>query len=383
MPGHGSAEEIKLEPQVDLRLRYESAVLDDALRDADAVTLRARVGAKAVWADFSLLAESEATAALVTDYNAFPFPQAEDQRRLTYAAIPDPANIELNRLQLDWRKGDTALTVGRQRIELDDQRWIGSAGWRQNEQTFDAVRGQTAIGPVRLDASYLAAQRTLFGIDAGSRQAVDGEFVLLGAGTKLAGFNVKAFAYLLDFDEAFAVGNSSQTFGVLAQGGMALGKAKIDLKGSYARQADWRNPVRNFAADYGLAEVNATLGSFAVGLGWELLGSDNGSAVQMPFGSQHKFNGFADVFVTTPPDGLEDAYASFSYTLPVPGKPRASIIHHRFGSAAGSVDYGSEWNAVISAKIGKVGLMAKYANYHAEGFSVDTERFWLQVEFVL
>lgn len=383
MPGRGSAEELKLEPQVDVRLRYESAVLDDALRDADAVTLRARVGVKAVWADFSLLAESEATAAIVTNYNAFPFPQAEDQRRPTYTAIPDPANIELNRLQLDWRKGDTALTVGRQRIELDDQRWVGSAGWRQNEQTFDAVRGQTGIGPVRLDASYLAAQRTLFGIDAGSRQAVDGEFVLLGAGTKLAGFNVKAFAYLLDFDEAFAVGNSSQTFGVLAQGGMALGRAKIELKGSYARQADWRNPVRDFAADYGLAEATATLGSFAIGMGWELLGSDNGSAVQMPFGSQHKFNGFADIFVTTPSGGLEDAYASVSYTLPLPGKPRASVIHHRFQNTADGSDYGTEWDAVIAARFGKVGLVAKYANYRSDGFAVDTERLWLQVEFLL
>lgn len=383
MPGHGSAEEIRLEPQVDARLRYESAVLDDALLDADAVTLRMRVGGKAIRGDFSLLAESEATAALVTQYNAFPFPQAEDQRRPAYAAIPDPANIELNRLQLDWRKGDTALTIGRQRIELDDQRWVGSAGWRQNEQTFDAIRGQTAVGPIKLDASYLVAQRTPFGIDGGPRQAIDGEFILLGANAKLAGFNVKAFAYLLDFDEPFAVGNSSRTFGVLAQRKLPLGTAKIDLKGSYARQADWRNPLREYSTDYGLAEGAVTLDNFSIVVGWELLGSDNGSAVQMPFGSQHKFNGFADMFIVTPPQGLENAYVSAAYTLPLPGKPRANLIHHWFQSAAGGTGYGTEWDAVIAAKFGKVSLLAKYASFRSEGFAVDTERFWLQLEFLL
>lgn len=382
-PGIAAAQEIKIEPVLDTRLRYESAVVDDALLNADAVTLRARVGVKAGWKNFSLLAESEATAGLVTQYNALPFPQAEDQRRPQYTAIPDPANVELNRLQLGWRDGETALTVGRQRIELDDQRWVGSAGWRQNEQTFDAVRGQTAIGPVGLDASYLVAQRTPFGIDGGPRQAVDGEFILLGAGTKLAGFGIKAFAYLFDFDETFALGNSSQTFGVLAQGSVPLGAAKFDLKGSYARQADWRNPVRDYSADYGLAEGTATLDGFAVTLGWEFLGSDNGSSVQMPFGSQHKFNGFADMFVVTPPRGLEDAYAGAAYTLPLPGKPRASLMHHRFHSAAGGSDYGTEWDAVIAMKLAKFNLMAKYANYRADSFAVDTERFWLQVEFIL
>jgi hypothetical protein len=38
------------------------------------------------------------------------------------------------------------LKAGRQRIKLDDDRWVGNVGWRQNEQTYDAARLQTNLG---------------------------------------------------------------------------------------------------------------------------------------------------------------------------------------------------------------------------------------------
>jgi hypothetical protein len=38
-------------------------------------------------------------------------------------------------------------TVGRQAINLDNQRWVGSVDWRQNDQTLDAVRA--AVSPSR------------------------------------------------------------------------------------------------------------------------------------------------------------------------------------------------------------------------------------------
>ena len=49
----------------------------------------------------------------------------------------------------------------------------------------------------------------------------------------------------------------------------------------------------------------------------------------------------------------------------------------------GGIDYGSEWNASLGFKLGPVNLMAKYANYDANGFAVHTEKVWLQAEFAL
>ena len=60
----------------------------------------------------------------------------------------------------------------------------GGFGWRQDEQTFDAVRGEAKFGPVTLDGTYAISQRTIFGIDAGPRQSYDGTFIFGSAAVK-------------------------------------------------------------------------------------------------------------------------------------------------------------------------------------------------------
>ncbi|MEL0212519.1 MAG: alginate export family protein, partial [Novosphingobium sp.] len=109
---------------------------------------------------------------------AFPFAlPGSPQRRPQYAVVADGESIDLNRAQIMYKVKDFALTVGRQRINLDDQRFIGSVGWRQNEQTFDAVRAEATVGPVSIDATYAIQQDSIFGSEAGPRRSMDGDFV--------------------------------------------------------------------------------------------------------------------------------------------------------------------------------------------------------------
>ena len=131
-----------------------------------------------------------------------PFPSRlpSSQRRTAFSVVADPENIELNRLQLQYKGKAVTVTVGRQRINLDDQRFVGAVGWRQNEQTFDAARIEAKIGPVSLDGTYAISQRTIWGYEGEGRTAFDGDFVFLGAGAKLGPVQLKAFAYLLDYD---------------------------------------------------------------------------------------------------------------------------------------------------------------------------------------
>ena len=118
--------------------------------------------------------------------------------------------------------------------------------------------------------------------------------------------------------------------------------------------------------------------------GYELLGSDSGRAVQTPMATLHKFNGWADLFLTTPNGGLEDIYGGIAYKFDgvkaLPGL-NAAVTYHRFSSDAGSVRFGDEWDASLGFKLGRVGLLAKYADYSAKGFGVDTRKLWLQAEF--
>lgn len=377
---------VRIVPIIEARARVEA--VDQGALDADALTLRLRAGAEATFGRFSLLAEGEGTLAPIDDYNAFAFPfPGERQRRPQYAVVADPENAELNRLQLQYRFGAGAVTLGRQRINLDDQRWVGSAGWRQNEQTFDALRGEARFGPFAVDATYAVSQRTIFGEDAGPRAAFGGNFLFAGLSARSESVQGKLFAYLLDYDEDFFLANSSQTYGGIASGSVPVARGtRLTLRASYARQSDHGGNPFDYSADYWALEGGTTLAGFSIATGWERLGSDHGRAVQTPMATLHKFNGWADLFLTTPPAGLEDAYVSVGRNLGTVGPLRemnVQLVFHRFDSVAGGLEYGTEWDASVGFGLGPVRLLLKYADYETAGFGDDTSKLWLQAEWSL
>ncbi len=380
---------LTIDPIVDMRLRYEA--VDTPMLDADAATLRLRAGIEVKHASgVSLLAESEGTLAIADEYNAFPFAIADSQRRTAFAVVPDPMNVELNRLQVQYKSKAATVTVGRQRISLDDQRFVGSVGWRQNEQTFDAARLEAKLGPVSIDGTYAISQRTIFGFDGGTRTAYDGQFAFLGASAKLGLVTVKAFSYLLNFDDkeqigALATTNAdTQTYGLRVVGAFTLSpKTRLTLTGSYARQMDWKGSPADYSADYVLAEAALAYGPMGVTGGYEKLGADNGRAVQTPMATLHKFQGWADLFLTTPAGGIEDWYLGASYKfarVKALSGLNAAVTFHRFESDLGSLHYGDEWDASLGFKLGRTAVLLKYANYNAAAFGADTRKFWLQFE---
>ncbi|WP_225425453.1 hypothetical protein [Pelagerythrobacter rhizovicinus] len=366
-----------LDPILAARLRHEVVDQAGAPDDAEALTLRVRAGAELKIEGFSILAEGEGTAALADDYNdTLPGNGIEP-----FPVVADPENFELNRLQVSWTRDGTGVTVGRQRIILDNARFVGNVGWRQNEQTFDAVRGQAKLGPVSLDATYSISQRTVFGVDSPNSH-FDGDIVLLNGGIDLPVIDAKAFAYLVDYDTRVAF--SSQTYGVLASAGVDIpAVGKLNALASYARQSDYgANPIA-YDADYINARLGLALFGFDLAAGYEELGSDGGvAAFQTPLATLHAFNGWADMFLTTPPTGLRDHYVTVGRSFGVPFLPglKADLTYHEFDSDFGGLDYGSEWDASLGFKVGPAALLAKYANYRADGFAVDTEKFWLQAE---
>ncbi|KRA80577.1 hypothetical protein [Altererythrobacter sp. Root672] len=368
---------VLLDPIFAARLRYETVDQANLPASADALTFRARAGIELKTSGVSILAEGEGTLALVDNYNdtiasngVEPFP-----------IVADPENLELNRFQVSYLKDGTGVTLGRQRIILDNARFVGNVGWRQNEQTYDAVRGVAKLGKVSLDATYSVSQRTVFGKDSPNSH-YNGDFVFLGGGLDLPVVDIKAFAYLLDYDTRLAF--SSQTYGFLATAGFdipAVGKLSGQL--SYASQSDYgANPV-SYRADYINAQAGLSVSHFTLTAGYEELGSDHGvAAVQTPLATLHAFNGWADLFLTTPANGLRDYYATVGAAFGVSFLPglKADLTYHQFDSDFGGLDYGSEWDASVGFKLGPVALLAKYANYQADQFAVDTEKVWLQAE---
>ncbi|MEZ5303023.1 MAG: alginate export family protein [Verrucomicrobiales bacterium] len=59
------------------------------------------------------------------------------------------------------------MTVGRQEIALGDQRFIGTVGWRQNEQTLDAARLRfQPHSDLWIDYAYVWRVNRIFGEQA-------------------------------------------------------------------------------------------------------------------------------------------------------------------------------------------------------------------------
>ncbi|USA40108.1 alginate export family protein [Pelagerythrobacter marinus] len=368
----------RLAPLFTARLRYEGVASEGADRHAEAVTLRARFGLEARRGGLSLLVEGEGTAALADGYNdTLPGNGAEP-----FPVIADPETLELNRAQLSWRGGPATVTVGRQRIVHGNARFVGNVGWRQNEQTFDAVRGEAAIGPVAIDFAYAAAQRTIFGAYSPG-ESHDGDFWLASGTVRRGPFEGRAFAYLVDYDLRPAF--SSQTYGAIASGATALGPLELRYRAGYAVQSDHGSGPVAYRADYVDAEVAAASGPFTLAAGYEKLGSDEGvAAFQTPLATLHAFNGWADMFLATPPAGLRDRHVRLSARFGgADGETAidAQIAYHRFDSDYADIAYGQEWNLSLGTRLGPVALLAKYAHYDARDFGADTRKFWLQAEY--
>lgn len=151
-----------------------------------------------------------------------------------YPLVADPENFELNRFQLQYRGiAGTTVTAGRQRINLDDQRFVGSVGWRDNEQTFDALRIESQPAKdLKAELTYAWSVLTIWGIDGkgGRQQAIGGDnlFANLAYTTPIG--TLTGFAYLVDQDEAAVQGFrlSNQTYGIRFVGSRPL-SAKVRL----------------------------------------------------------------------------------------------------------------------------------------------------------
>ena len=383
-----AAQTVTLTPLAEARLRWERVDQGDLPRRADAVTARVRTGIAATAGPWSALAEAQGNLAIVPDYFDGVHPDA------TRPLVGDPQSIGLYRAQVQYRADAFILTAGRQRIALDDERFVGTAAIRNNGQTFDAVRAELVpVKGVKADLSYVWGVRTVWGIDGtGARpRSIGGNSVLANLGWATPIGTLTGFAYLIDADEAALQGYrlSSQTYGARLAGSRPLGTAKLAYQASWARQSDYHRNPNDYAADYWLADVALDLNGPRLGGGYEVLGADRGQALasfQTPLSSIFKFQGWADKFTTTPADGIRDLYASTGWGWKQVGPVKAlglSAIWHRFESDRLVRHYGNEIDLLAQGKVGRTTASLRYADYQADRFGTDTQKLWLQLDWTI
>lgn len=366
---------------IDTRLRYEG-VSQDGLDDASALTLRARLGYETpAFHGVRALIEAEGVAHLNEAFND------TLNGRTAFATVPDPEAFELNRLQLAWTGGEgRRAIIGRQRIVLNNARFIGNAGFRQNEQTFDAVRLEARPIP-HLALTYLYLDRVLRTPGNRSPQGEwrsDSHVVeadLDGAYGKLS-----AYALLLDFPNAAA--QSSQTYGARWQGAWDIGAFNARLTLEAAQQDDYGHAPAGFELGYQSAELVVRRGAWSGTLGGERLEGDGARGFSTPLATLHAFQGWADVFVNTPPDGIRDLYVGASYTTqawPAAQPAVLTLVVHNFTDDGGGADFGNEADA--SARFALTPHLAfevAAAAFNGEDARVaDRGKLWISLEYKL
>jgi hypothetical protein len=368
-------------PLIDLRLRSEDVGEFGKDDSAEAVTLRGRFGFETgeAW-DTSLLAEGVALTPLDSDYNS------TVNGKTQYPTVADPETYGLNRLQLENQSiPDTTLVAGRQVINLDDQRFIGSVNWRQLEQTFDAVQAiNTTIPDVTIDLAYLNRINRIYGQN--SPQGVyRGDNYLGNVALQTPYGKLVGFAYVLDFD--IDPKDSTRTYGARYSGDRMLGEFKIGYSASYAGQTPNANNPLHFSNDYYEGELSAEFHGLVATAGDEVLSGNGVKGFTTPLATLHSFDGWAEQFLTDPVNGIDDRYGSIGYTMRkvfgVLDSLSATGVFHDFHSERLSLDYGSEIDGQLKATWRDFTLLLEYADYTARQYSTDTHKLWMEVDYVL
>lgn len=356
--------------KLDLRYRYEGVDQDGIAEQANAHTLRSRLTLNTgSLGGVSFGLEFDDVRDLNNDYNSTTNGHTE------YPVVADPTGTEINQAYAKYSAGSFTALGGRQRIVLDDQRFVGGVAWRQNEQTYDGVRASFAVDKLTLDYSYVEQVNRIFGADS-ANATYEGEVHLLNGAFKFNdAHKLVGFYYDMAFDNAVAASNA--TTGLRYEGKFG----PIAATASYAIQNEAGDGAE-YSTDYMLADLKGSHGIFGWNVGYEILGSDDGSkGFQTPLATGHAFQGFADKFLNTPATGVEDLYAGVNLKA---GPVKLIAVVHDFKAAEGSASYGQELDLVAVYPINKqFTAMFKYADYQADDFATDTQKVWLQLQMAL
>ncbi len=361
--------------KVTVDVRYRAEYVDQENLDATAAasTIRLRLGYQTPsYRNAYLFAEMEDIRALGDDaYNS------TANGRGALPVVIDPEDTEMNQAYIAWARAGSGFKVGKQRFTLDNHRFFGNVGWRQNEQTLDglavAIALPAGVGGKLTYGHWIRANR-IFGahhpLAARARAELFSDVLHytrpVGQGA------ITAYAHLIDIIDAGAASHAN--FGLRCSQERAVAQGKVGVTAEVAQQNDYRSESEVSRSYYALLDLSAVARGIGVHAATEVLSGNGEYAFQTPLATLHAFNGWTDRFLSTPANGLVDAYGTIA--IPIENA-KLVLVYHEFYSEQTSAHYGREWGAALSRAIfGPVSGMLKYSQYEADEFSVDIYKVW-------
>ncbi|HNV87483.1 MAG TPA: alginate export family protein [Methylotenera sp.] len=432
-------------PMTSFRLRYENvdqegyqstAATAPKLKTGEAFTLRSLIGWQtASFKNFSFGVQLTDVHEFTDDFNDRRDNQPEhnngtgspslDKRQ--YPNIVDPGYTDINQLYVDWTGiNNTKLRLGRQQLNLDNVRFIGDIGFRQNMQVFDGISVlNKSIPNTEIFAAHFGKVRQI------TTKLRDGNIDILNAKYKISPTeSLIGYGYFIDVENLGQNSGNPTAVGTAAQGGNGLGGSsdipasptninpnqtdassktfglrldgtrkindnwKVLYTAEYAKQDDYRGGNSLIDAHYFKLGGGAGYGNWSLRIDHEKLSSNDGKyAFQTPLGTNHLFQGWADVFLVTPRQGMEDTFITLSGSIM---KAKLYAEYHvlksdeNFQSLGGRLrdKYGTEFDAsVLYPFTDKINGKIEYANYReSDVYGVtlqnaarkgDKEMFWI------
>lgn len=374
------------EAHLSMRLRYESVAVDMPAGDnnGSALTLKTRLNFKTdSYKGFSGFLEMD-------DVSNFAGSSNDGVNGKTAEPlIADPVGTEVNQVFLAYKNWDTEFKYGRQRLTLDNHRFVGHVAWRQNEQTYDGFTiANSSVDKLKFTYAYISNVNRIFG-EASAFGDTEMDSHLLNVNYTFVAGSLTGYAYLLETDDNFAGFKrmDTDTYGLRWHG--KVGAVAYNLE--YATQDSAGDNPADYTADYMLAEVNIPVASLMIGLGYEALSADDDGFFITPLATLFKFQGWTDNFLNKGlgniSEGLSDAYLTVSgaaYGM------KWQIAYHDFSSdqdnASGGNDLGSEIGGLVTKGWGPYSAELRYASYRAGDATpfngggltlVDAQKLWL------
>jgi hypothetical protein len=343
-------------------------------KPAHASTLRTALGYKSLdWKGLSFLVEAENITVIGNDLYRNAGYGSLSNGVTDRPTVADPALTEINQAYLQWQNADNKLQLGREEIVLDDARFVGNVAWRQNHQSFDAFTfNNNSLERVDVFYGYVSKVNRITGAVA------DMSSHLLNVGFKLGDVGtLTPYAYLLDYTQVDSYGSSTSTWGAEFAGKYAVSdNTSVLYELEYAQQGDYADNPNSIDASYYFLMAGGAFKPLTVKLGYEVLGgSEADGQFRTPLATLHKFNGWADRFLNTPTNGLQDLFVQLNGKV---GPVAWTVVYHSFSADTGGDKYGDEFDFNLGYTAPwKQSFGFKGAFYNADEFSVDVTKLWL------
>ncbi|WP_154223562.1 alginate export family protein [Marinicella rhabdoformis] len=361
-----------------LRYRFEHVDQDGKSKNANASTLLTRLNYLTKdYNGWQVFLEADNVSEVgIDDFNAG---MGNTPNRGEYPIVADPSGTEVNQAWVQFKHNNNKFKLGRQRIVLDNQRFVGGVAWRQNEQTYDSFSMDFNFDDSRLFVAYIDKVHRIFGDDVAAGNH-DNQSFLINYSNKL-NQNSKLGIYHYNIDNENAAAFSTATTGAFFEWGNKGADLPLNFKAEFAQQSDNADNPVNYTANYYRLDAGIQFKPMKLLAGYEVLTGDankSGAMFRTPLATLHAFNGWADQFLNTPQAGIEDAFIGSQFNT---GSFKWQVLFHDFNVEDGSSDLGNEVDLSVAKKLSKrtKGLF-KIAHFDGKGARKDVDKVWFMLQ---